>query len=144
MSNYNRIYLGGAHRNTPETINYRANVALIPGTLAMILMVSGEPKLIVHDGSTDADFVVDKKYFSPLTEGYAIDETVFANIPASQDQYQLRLLPASAVNEGDPLTVGAGGFVGPAAAEDRVLYYATETITAAAAPAVTYISVRRP
>lgn len=144
MSNFNRIYLGGAHRNTPETVNYPANVALIPGILAMIAVVAGESRLVVHDGGTDADFVVDKKPFSPLTEGYAIDETVFADIPASQDQYQLRLIPGSAIQEGDPLSVGAGGLIGPAAADDRVMYYACETITAAAAPAVTYIHVRRP
>lgn len=108
----NKIYRGGVHRTTPETLEAAAwtGSALLPGT-AVTVDASDETAFIKGvTGIRDFFYVVGEALHGGVADDYNGAETsVRGYVPRSGDLYAVRAAAGLTLVDGMPLTINADG-----------------------------------
>lgn len=108
----NKIYRGGVHRTTPETLEADAwtGSALLPGT-AVTVNASDETAFIKGvTGIRDLFYVVGEALHGGVDDDYNGAETsVRGYVPRSGDLYAVRAAAGLTLVDGMPLTIDAAG-----------------------------------
>lgn len=108
----NKIYRGGVHRTTPETLEAAAwtGSALLPGT-AVTVDASDETAFIKGvTGIRDFFYVVGEALHGGVDDDYNDAETsVRGYVPRSGDLYAVRAAAGLTIVDGMPLTIDAAG-----------------------------------
>lgn len=108
----NKIYRGGVHRTTPETLEAAAwtGSALLPGT-AVTVDASDETAFIKGvTGIRDFFYVVGEALHGGVDDDYEDAETsVRGYVPRSGDLYAVRAAAGLTIVDGMPLTINADG-----------------------------------
>lgn len=122
----NKIYRGGVHRTTPETLEAAAwtGSALLPGT-AVTVDASDETAFIKGvTGIRDFFYVVGEALHGGVDDDYEDAETsVRGYVPRSGDLYAVRAAAGLTIVDGMPLTIDAAGRFAAAIAEGRIDAY---------------------
>lgn len=117
----NKIYRGGVHRTTPETLEAAAwtGSALLPGT-AVTVDASDETAFIKGvTGIRDFFYIVGEALHGGVDDDYNGAETsVRAYVPRSGDLYAVRAAAGLTLVDGMPLTIDADGRFAAATAAD--------------------------
>lgn len=122
----NVIYRGPI-KDEPETVSDKTVAgAYLPG----ILVTESATALTVATGSNIEDDLLilsnRRFYDQDVATAYASGDTGVAYRPRSGEIYQVRMA-ATTYAKGDPLTVGASGYLEDAASGERVLAYFEDT-----------------
>lgn len=108
----NKIYRGGVHRTTPETLEAAAwtGSALLPGT-AVSVNASDETAFVKGvTGIRDFFYVVGEALHGGVDDDYNGAETsVRGYVPRSGDLYAVRAAAGLTLVDGMPLTIDADG-----------------------------------
>lgn len=108
----NKIYRGGVHRTTPETLEAAAwtGSALLPGT-AVTVDASDETAFIKGvTGIRDFFYIVGEALHGGVDDDYNGAETsVRGYVPRSGDLYAVRAAAGLTLVDGMPLTIDANG-----------------------------------
>lgn len=108
----NKIYRGGVHRTTPETLEAAAwtGSALLPGT-AVTVDASDETAFIKGvTGIRDFFYIVGEALHGGVDDDYEDAETsVRGYVPRSGDLYAVRAAAGLTLVDGMPLTIDANG-----------------------------------
>lgn len=122
----NKIYRGGVHRTTPETLEAAAwtGSALLPGT-AVTVDASDETAFIKGvTGIRDFFYVVGEALHGGVDDDYEDEETsVRGYVPRSGDLYAVRAAAGLTLVDGMPLTIDADGRFAAAVADGRIDAY---------------------
>lgn len=117
----NKIYRGGVHRTTPETLEAAAwtGSALLPGT-AVTVSASDESAFIKGvTGIRDFFYIVGEALHGGVDDDYNGAETsVRGYVPRSGDLYAVRAAAGLTLVDGMPLTIDANGRFAAATAAD--------------------------
>lgn len=107
-----KIYRGGVHRTTPETLECMewSGSALLPGT-AVTVDASDESEFVKGVvGIRDFFYVVGEALHGGIDDDYNGAETsVRAYVPRSGDLYAVRAVAGLTLVDGMPLTINADG-----------------------------------
>lgn len=122
----NKIYRGGVHRTTPETLEAAAwtGSSLLPGT-AVTVDASDETAFIKGvTGIRDFFYVVGEALHGGVDDDYNDEETsVRGYVPRSGDLYAVRAAAGLTIVDGMPLTIDADGRFAAAVADGRIDAY---------------------
>lgn len=122
----NKIYRGGVHRTTPETLEAAAwtGSALLPGT-AVTVDASDETAFIKGvTGIRDFFYIVGEALHGGVDDDYNGAETsVRGYVPRSGDLYAVRAAAGLTLVDGMPLTIDADGRFAAAVADGRIDAY---------------------
>ena len=116
-----KIYRGGVHRTTPETLECMewSGSALLPGTAVTVDATDESAFIKGVTGIRDFFYVVGEALHGGINDDYNGAETsVRAYVPRSGDLYAVRAVAGLTLVDGMPLTINADGRFAAATAAD--------------------------
>lgn len=108
----NKIYRGGVHRTTPETLEATewSGSALLPGTAVTVSAANQSVFVKGVTGIRDFFYIVGEPLHGSVADNYNGAETsVRAYVPRSGDLYAARTVAGITLVDGMPLTINADG-----------------------------------
>jgi hypothetical protein len=125
----------------PETVSDMTVAgAYLPGIL---VTEDGDEMTVATGADIEAELLILSNrpfYDQDITTAYASGDTGVAYRPKAGEVYQVRLAAATYA-KGDPLTVGASGYLEAAASGERVLAYVAGTADAISAGALADVRI---